>query len=392
MRRGRALAALGGVALLGLAACQLILGVKDEQGAPREAGAGSDDAAADARTSRCALLRPPAGGTPSSDTSGETFVFALRTLAVNPSDASLGFDLDGLCTGEGAEVPCLGSPADLAGGVDNQLAQDLGSYGYSPPPGVTDPPAEAINNELSQGKYSALLIVRSFNGTANDDHTVVSLIGSPGMERRCAEDPAGAPPQTKVPSDAAYEDGGCELWSLGPYDSIGAVIDKEPIAGRVVDGLLIAHFPTLAFQLGPLAFTLEDAILTARLSATGDGDASAGLSSDGGATADGLITGRARTSELIGALRQTTFLPLAGGGAPRPLCQQPPVLEEEIRSKVCKTRDVTLGDDPPSQRCRGISLALGFHAKHVQPGHKSLEVDAGPVCDASFDASCGTNE
>jgi hypothetical protein len=190
---------------------------------------------------------------------------------------------------------------------------------------------------------------------------------------------------------AAYDDGGCEVWSLGRYLSIGDVVDQVPIAGRVVDGLLIAHFPTLAFQLGPLAFTFEDAILTARLSPEGDGDASAGFTLDGGATADGLITGRVRAEDLIGAFRQTTLLPVVGGGVPAPLCQQSPAFDELLRSAICSTRDVTLGADPPSQRCRGISLALGFRATRVLPGHQRL-VEAGPRCDASFDASCGTNE
>jgi hypothetical protein len=235
--------------------------------------------------------------------------------------------------------------------------------------------------------------VKSFNLTANDDHTVVSFIGTPGMERLCTEDAAAAAPHTIVPVDAGapYEDGGCELWSLGRYLSIGDVIDQPPIAGRVVDGLLIAHFGKLAFQLGPLAFTFEDAILTARLSPTGDGDASAGFSLGAGATADGVITGRARADDLIGALRQTTFLPVVGIGAPAPLCQQSSGLEQLLRSEICTSRDVTLGTDPPSRRCQGISLALGFHATRVQPGHQRL-VDAGPICDASFDASCGTNE
>jgi hypothetical protein len=390
MRGGRVLVALGGVALFGLAACQLILGVHDENGAVPEVEAGLVDVA-DARTSRCALLRPPAGGTASTDTVGATFVFALRSLAVTPDDASLGFDLDGLCTGADAEVPCVGSPDDLDGGVDNQLALDLGAHGFSPPPGVTDPVAAAINDELKQGKYGALLIVKSFNLTANDDHTVVSFIGSPGMERLCTEDADANAPHTIAPSDAGFGQGGCEFWSLGNYGSIGEVIDPVPIQGRVVDGLLIAHFPTLAFQLGPIAFTFEDAILTARLSATGDGDASAGIAADGGATADGVITGRARAEELIGAFRQATFLPLVSNASPRPLCQQSAVAEEFLRSAICSSRDVTLGADPPTQRCRGISLALGFHATRVLPGHRGL-VDAAPVCDASFDASCGTNE
>jgi hypothetical protein len=105
-----------------------------------------------------------------------------------------------------------------------------------------------------------------------------------------------------------------------------------------------------------------------------------------------VITGRARAEELIGALRQTTFLPLAGGGQSRPLCQQSSFLEEQLRSAVCLNRDVTLGADPASQRCRGISLALGFNATHVRPGHKRLEVEAGPLCDASFDGTCGADE
>lgn len=395
MPRRRMLLAVGGGALLLLAACQLILGVDDEVGAPMPDGGGAEGGGGDVvAPPRCSPFSPEIRWLPPGDGEGDVLVLALRSIALAPRDAGgipLGFDLDGLCTEADADLPCMGASADADGGVDNQLRIILSQLGLSSK--LDDPPAAAVNDELSAGKYGALLLVRGFDFAKTDDSVVVQLAASTGMQRLCSEIPPLDAATTR-PSEAGLPySGNCEVWSLGSYNALADLVGPVPTSKDAYyrDRTLVARFPDgLPFALGPLTVMLEKAIITARLVPEGGDD----IRGDGGVTASGVITGIVRAEELIGAVRRTTFSAVGGGpGAPRPLCEQG--VDSVLRQFLCEGRDSKLSSGKRDERCGGLSVAFGFYATRVKPGNRGTPTTETPCEDAGlpvFDAACLPDE
>jgi len=379
--------ALVGITLAGLAACQRILGIEDERGVPRAATTEGGRAPA------CELFAPPPPEVADDDVTGVPLVFAVRRIDLTPPGPPLGFDLDGQCTRGDADVPCLGSPDDLDGGVDNALREGLGAVGIS---GDLDPAAAGVNAELREGKYGLLFVLKTFNRTRTDRSLTLHLVASPGMERLCVE-PRDAATPTTVPvfPPLPYHEGGCEVWSLGKFPAIASIFDENGAPASLLDGKLVARFRELAFALGPLSFRLEDAVLSATLTPEAQVPGGPEFDGDRGAVLEGVLAGRVAAEAMITAVRQTTFPPInttisRDGG---PLCNQSasPLYDDILRAAVCRGRDVPLAGDPPTARCRGVSIAIGFRATRVVAGTQGSFPDAS-ICERPFDASCGASE
>src|SRR5690606_20059257 len=163
-RRGFATAALTTSCLL---ACQVIVGVREEEGAPRPADAGSGAVTdADGPSDPCIkhVPPPPPPGPPATDDVDARY-FALRSFAFRPpNQPAIGYDLDQRCTGLAASTtsdpPCvMPSPdeADDDGGVDNAFGRllDLLPGAFKSDSG--DFAGEAFDFNVGIGRFTILV-------------------------------------------------------------------------------------------------------------------------------------------------------------------------------------------------------------------------------------------
>lgn len=244
---------------LWLGACQLLLGIEDEQ--PRldfseDASTSSSSGDVDVPTFvRCAAeLDPTATARPweqetytdaaaphdadsadvevadvevGEDGSVPPIFFAVRNFKFQDGEERLGFDLDGRNTvedGTGNARPlCSGERAtDAPGGIDNQLLVALQtSLG-----GALDPVFKETSGELERGRLSMLLQLADYNGRADDEEVTVRIRSSPGL---VGLDAGGSPNWD-----------GNDLWNYsGPEAINGRFFESAYLRGKVAGYQLI---------------------------------------------------------------------------------------------------------------------------------------------------------
>ena len=352
-RRALRLVALpaAAAALAALAACQVLLGIDDPDTVPRP-----PDAAPAATV--CGARPPPSKpDDPSGEEAGGLF-FAIRTIAVLTSRGPVGYNIDHHCTSGDADLPCVGSPDDLDGGIDNAFEALMTSL---PGTGSTDPLSEDLNAKIGTGRDSMFLGLYHYNQQSNDSVVELGMISAPVL---VANDCDAAVPDDAGPIRPKWD--GCDIWSLGDALVVDQLLPNAKERSYVSDGTLVAHFDDLALNIGVLSLHILDAILTSRV---------VKLPSGGWSLADGIIAGRLRADQFI---QEVAELYVHGAGPSTPVCKVQG-FPEQLRQLVCKARDLRVGDDNTAATCDGLSFGLSFEAESVAFGVPG-DAAPGPVC------------
>jgi hypothetical protein len=329
----------------------------------------ADEAAPEAATTpdadTCAHARwpsPPAADDPTTG-SPATVIDALRTLDIGSRNDGgappvYGFDLDGVCTcpaPDSCRTPSGSAPrCDEEGGRDNaggELLRTFGSFNVFN--------QDDLTRRLQAGLYGLLMMVRDYNGAANDTRVTVAVYISNGVN--AVADGGTFPPP-------AYD--GTDHWTVDPGSLLGgASLDGADCAkggntcvpiyfddkAYVSNHVLVASldFPLSlggGANMGFIALDLTGSVVTARLVPRGTTFA----------LEDGRITGRWATSKLLASLAVLPD-PFVSGGY---LCGDDPTYLS-VKKKICDATDIatSAGQDGKGAACDALSVGFGFTAE-----------------------------
>lgn len=388
----------GTLALFGVAACQLVLGldrptefdpVSDAGDASRD---GESDGGVDAICVPSEFPPPPVSDTPSSDSNpGEsTFYMAVRAFSVGGAANLPGANLDCVDTVCSADKPALScvpreGGADLCdepGGVDNQVGRVVMKKF------LLDVDEQLGAEDISTGKYGQVIVVKAYNGLPNDSSVGVGFAPSPGFfesEDVCLPLPVDSgvpsfcfPPGTQCPPAPGKccgncVDGGCgpiprwdgcDKWLQDDRYSVGST-PAVTVPGYVRDSVLYVRpsdgypFP---LQLGGAVATLRAAGLVARVDRIDD----LGMPSAPANRArrlrlrDARVFGRVSSAELLEFV--TRFRQAKSGKC------LPFFAFASLRTEVCRSQDVALGLSASNGTCDAFSMGIRFDSEAAERG------------------------
>lgn len=385
-------------------ACHVILGIGDEDF--RYLAPDSQDAAGEDVPARCPVGRAPPEPPPGADL-GESLpplVFAFSHvdfLAKTDGGTIDGYDLDGKCTcdardtsSNAARRTCVppdaaDEPCDEDGGVDNALARALRQFTTV---------AEAFGVDLSDpvdiacGRQTVLVILRNYNGQANDPDVFLSLIPSYGIFQRS---------DAELDGGGAIPDAGCRSFDAGPFPARFDGTDKWShlpshvdefdvpiirIAGYVRDFQLslnrrdlLAPETVVPLSLGSRIFTVATPTVTARIVPLDEHGADLRVLDDGGVVSpgsdtprsaygfrltDGIMAGRMRTSDLLAGLGSLRL----SRDRDDYLCSH--AFYAQIKDVLCSSVDTTSRPDLDfmGHACDAVSLGVRFEATRALLG------------------------
>jgi len=369
--RARRSLAFASAALLGLAACQLLVGVEDEPGARRPDASSADAAEAAVETDRCVKHHPPPppNDTSSVDADVAPLVFAIRTFRGRPrGQPLLGYDLDDRCTGDptslSSESPCeppnRREPlADEDGGIDNALGTAVAGFAALSDAG--DPFGAAATKNIDVGKSTNLISVFEYDGQANDGHVVAQIELAAGLlSTGCGDGGTQNGPRWD----------GCDTWARAPGLIPGRTGVTRQYDGYVTDGVLVIRGEEMNIGLLVGEITIYDAVLTAEVERA-----------EGKTTLkNGIIAGRAAAVDVVSAVQYVDFDHVV-------VCNNPASFEL-ARTTICRSRDLPLRryDDGHGVACEAVSFAMGFDAEIALAG-EVREMPPPPSCPPR-DAGC----
>jgi hypothetical protein len=286
-----------------------------------------------------------------------------------------GYDLDGVCTCPGppscAQMKGAYESCDDDAGRDHTAISLFNLLGAPASAGT-----QQIDEGLSSGQYSLLLVINGYNGQPDDSHVVVDFYVSNGINR----DPDGGIPTPKFD--------GHDHWTIDPTLSLsGGQVGGAPIfeddSAYVSKGQVVAHMPgqlPIVFGdrsfLGGARMLLSESIIVGTLSLFAVGDDA------GNAYAyqltSGTIAGRWPTASLLTTLASIPDSTRDGGY----LCGPDSFAYNLIKAAVCQAADIsqTIGNDnqTPLAPCDAVSVGLQFTAKPAQLGD-SLSLPPAPA-------------
>ncbi len=386
------------------AACQLIAGIKDHrfqvEVQPDEAGA-ADSASTEsaAPLDPCVHLGLPERPDAAFDGVTNRYIFAVRTVDFSGGDDAgqpLGFDLDGVCTcdprpytahaGATSCTPPGGqSLCDGDGGVDNalfgpfrQIAAALGPAGAG---------KALLGTQAECGRETLLLVLRDYNGKADDAHVSVGLIPSYGIQEShdAGEIPDSSCTTSPDPPYPAKWDG-TDKWSFAMGTALrqgGEVFPVINSPDAFVTGYRLVVPPVRAINLFLGAQSVEvssPATIATLVGVDADGnDVLPGAAAAGYRLADGMISGRIAVGALLSTVGQ--FKPKSADGGL--LCNDV-FFSNLVKGEACRARDIQSdpakdfqppGDTPFA--CDAVSTAISFTGQMAQIGN-GYSPDAGP--------------
>jgi hypothetical protein len=330
----------------------------------------SDDGPTEATTEppdadTCAHARWPSAPAADDPSTGSPapVVVALRTLDIGsrPDGGAppvYGYDLDGVCTCPAADscrTPSGSSQrCDEDGGRDNAGGELLRTFSAFNVFNQDD-----LTRRLQAGLYGLVILLRDYNGAANDARVTVAVYISNGVN--AVADGGTVPPPR-------YD--GTDRWTVDPGSILGgSSLDGADCAtasntcvpnyfddkAYVADHVLVASldFPLSlggGANMGYIALDLTGSVVTARLVKRG---ASFALE-------DGRLTGRWATSKLLAGLAVLPD-PFLGGAY---LCGDDPTYVS-VKKTICGSTDITAraADDSKGAPCDALSVGFGFTAE-----------------------------
>jgi hypothetical protein len=353
MKRKLAVLALS----LGLTAlaCQLVAGIERVDKTDPLVEAGPDvvvetDAAIPDPCAHVRPLRETKADDAPNDSLPDIYL-ALREVTLVPAaGATLGYDLDEACTcdkrpgaafdGGPSCVTTRPAVCDADGGVDNQAANVLSVYSTF----IDLDKAANINGRIAEGKQTSIVLLRNYNGRANDSAVSFGIFTSEGM----LEGPT-CPGSTTV--DGVSTPGWCgeDKWtaSASTVDSAGnGFLPKSLGTGYVVGFRFVVELKGAAsVPFGGYRLTLGSPIASGRLVPLDENlvpvDTSQGPALDRikhWRIEDSVLSGRIPASELLAAAG-TIFASGDAGGPRPPLCTTS--LFSLLKQQVCDSIDIS---------------------------------------------------
>jgi hypothetical protein len=360
------------------AACQIIAGVEDKEGATREPDA-SPAVDSSVPVDPCVPKRPPGPPQVADDgTKGLYGVFAVRNFFIQGAGIA-GYDLDGRCTGldgsANAGPACVAKDpnVDPSNGVDNAVDRAIDNAGFAISPrdagegGTNDPFSRLVSENIGRGSVTNLIGLFDYSGEPNDSTVSVGIVLSTGLEATGCVMDAGTLGGPKWDSCDTWSSapgyiaqaGNTKVWSVSPgyvvNDQLVVIADKPVRTGLLFTGL-----------------NINGSVITGRL--VRENGRVVGL-------ADGVIAGRASATEIIGAVQ---FVEYQVG---KQICGEPALLAL-LAGNICGVRDLPLltDDDDKGKPCDALSFGFGFLAQEAKLGmERPFAVDAGctnaiPAC------------
>ena len=290
-----------------------------------------------------------------------------------------GYNLDGLMSCP--DQPCLTKKPQMSNcdaglwcGIDNaalplfQTFAQLTSGRFN---------QQSFNDELAAGTFGIIFRIRAYNGGANDQNVEVAVFDSNGTLPG-----DGGSPEHLMP---AWD--GTDVWTLDYGSVIGgsgvtAYPDQIDINAYVTNRVLVAHLdhPITLYGgpiLGTLVFDTTGTTITGTLTPDGNGEFQVD---------DGVIAGRWPTKNMQSGLKALTD-PLVDGAY---LCPTPTSSYPTIAKIICNGADITA--DPRAQNastaCDAISFATGFSASAAIMGPVTMRAPPPTTCPDSGLENC----
>lgn len=320
---------------------------------------------------------------PSDDNDGGgnfTVVAAFNTIDIGLSAAPeagvppYGYDLDGVCTCPGPpscqQIKGATESCDDDAGRDHTAIELFSTLRSAASTGTAQ-----IDEGLSAGQYSLLLVINGYNGQPDDSHVVVDFYVSNGLER---DEDGGIP----VP-----QFNGQDRWTIDPSTINGTMPIFEDDTAYVSGGLVVAKLPgqvPIVFGdrsfLGGARMFLSGTIVVGSLSPY-QLESEAGTAF-GYALTKGTIAGRWPTSSLLATLATIPDTTTKDGGY---LCGNS-FAYTLIKEAVCYSADISqseLNDNqqPSLAPCDAVSVGLQFTAVPAQLGSVLAEPPAPAGCE-----------
>ncbi|HQY62214.1 MAG: hypothetical protein IPF92_23045 [Myxococcales bacterium] len=359
------------IAATTLVACQLIVGVKDDPGAPLLPARPPPVDGGPTPGDPCAHARPPPKPTVNDGNDANELVFAARKVAVGQrvdGGGPIGFDLDGVCSCENAprDAAAPRTLCKLPPGVnlcppdkplDDPFGRDLGGVNAFQPLALLNVDKSAsIDGQLEQGQRGLLVTVTGYNGKANDTSVGVSFQLSPGTTKRGTCGDASAPLPDAGDGLQRYQpcwDGNDE-WSQASSSQAGRTLDGYVTNYELVVEDKIGTTKVFA-GIGTIEIEMAGPVFQATLVPPAGGKPW---------LLDGVLAGRIdanATLKTVGALLD----PL---GKVQYLCEQTVGVYPIARDAVCGARDISFRGADPDATCDGISVAVGFVLEGAKKG------------------------
>lgn len=358
-------AALVASAALTLVACQVLLGVSDEDGTAR-LPSGPEAGPLDS----CEHTAPPLAPQGASDgVDLPPAWFAMTTLEglARADGKPVGFDLDGRCTGLALPTAFDGGSAcsklvvDDHGGIDNSAQAMFAAL----PSGYGKTTFDTFDALAKSGARTLLVYLARYNGQPNDPSVVVKIVPSEAMQTSSCD--GGAPPAPATDAGGPQL-AGCDTWSYAPAGLTpvdGGAIPTNVYEGFVSEGRLVVGTKggvDLEIGTASLPIPVVGAVLVARF---GDRPGPGGGSVR---TLNGTIAGRVAPAGLLAALARNPGF-----------CNAPSL--DTLRRVVCDYRDMpqSLADDP-LRPCTHVSIGLAFQSVQGKLGTAAAAAPPAAPC------------
>lgn len=395
MRSARSAFFLGTFAVSALAACSLLVGVKDEEDLKRP-DAAPPDATLDAGppdVDPCPHAGPPPAPTTGAASPEVTHAFAVRKVFLgglrdapdSGPPVPTAYDFDRICSCENHDERVPGLPrtscvlpngAELcspsAGPLDDPEGRDLGAVNAfrSARPFVQAIEDNDVNPIFNNGNLGFLLQVDGYNETADDPKVLVRVYSSIGIARvgDAGRDGStvcrGADPGVVKPS---WNGAKTDVW----FASSGSASASE---GYVTGGQLVVNGTAASYFLpvGGGVLKQSKSIFVGQLT-----------KQDGGVgyLLRGNLVGLVSASNLLGVIG-TFRSPLSAAR----LCEDP-VGFPLFKSPLCASRDLLESSTDPNRPCDSIAFVVGIEAEEVSAESPTapcgpLNADGGDLCDA----------
>ncbi|CAN5508863.1 hypothetical protein BH09MYX1_BH09MYX1_33230 [soil metagenome] len=371
-----------------LFACAGLLGIDDLTNAP-DAASDASDAATETGPTVCVPSHVVDRSDAADDDAGADYILGIDSLALGleqSAQTDISWDLDNHCTCEDKVTPeaCIRPTPSAAETCDGKDGRDLAGnlalrQATSLVAGVSDTNLAA---QLENGKFGAVIVVRGYNGTANDPKVRVDFAPSYGT---ILTDDAGTPIKTGNGSlqNAVLKHDGTDRWGWAPTFATASGNALDSLAfdegAYVRDGMMVAHFPVVfvAVQFAltngnPLVFRVVEVVVSAKIDTT-----AGGLTLTGG-----RVGGRVHIGDMLRSFFVWTD-PTGGD-----LCEGS-VAYTAIQGGLCRNRDIRslTADDHKNLPCDAISFGLGFSA---EPGLLYGEVGFNYKKTSCFDGTVPT--
>lgn len=355
------------------AACQLIVGIERTEKADRPPDTGAPDAPTPGPPDPCVHVGIPRPPENDDDITGAIppFVMAIRKFEVPGPGEPVGFDLDGVCTGDNRSGAAFdGGPSckaalplnDLDGGVDNQLANVIGGFDLG----------GSTRQFIENGQQTALLRISGYNGKRNDKSVELELFTSEGIR-----EPSPCPGvDAGMTAEGIYPPGWCgdDKWSVSASTVEGSgdrFLAKARGTGYVTDWTLVVQVDgETRLPFAGYDIRIGSPMLVGKLVAldkaneprdaqvpTTDPEVQRRWRLD-----DATFGGRVPARDMlaaVGILLSPVQLP-KDAGAKTYVCEVSAIFNLAI-GNVCNARDIASSyrlDHDPNVACDAVSLAL----------------------------------